>query len=1190
MNPSLVSADEWRQLEPLLDAALALPAERRHAYLHVACGEDEGMRDKLEQLIRHADTPDPFLDAPAAERFAALLATPSSAADVLSEALTEALADRYRIVRELGRGGMATVYLAHDIRHDREVAIKMLRHSVGTLLGADRFHTEIRLTAGLRHPHVLPLFDSGEADGRLYYVMPFIDGGSLRDLLDGKGPSRADEPRRRRVLAPQALRIMAQVTSALADAHAHGVVHRDLKPENILLTPSGEHAYLADFGIALAASPDPMGRVTRPGFVLGTPAYMSPEQLRGETDLDGRSDVFSLGRVLYEMLTGVLPPDGGLPPDSPLWDTPVAALVTRAMAPARDQRFQSANEFLRAIEDTARTIASMPATLEMPMHTGAGPISGAHLSSSIGALSGAHSGATSTGARFWRRLGIATGLAAAAVIAVSTSWLSTRDASSAEDALWDADAVAVLPFRLDAGDGAPLLSGDNSARLLYDALSRWENLRLSDEMRVADALRDRRAVDTLSVNGARAVARRIGAGSFIWGAVSSNNGVLRVRAHLYEAGRGEPATHVVHMAAGTDVAAAFAELADSLVSRLARTPGTASPMVGTRNFEALKRYADGHAALKQWDTRAAETQFRAAIALDSGFAPASLALAQSMSWSGNARPAAWRAPALRAVTDSLRLSVRERALARALLALAESRMADACEEYRTLSSRTPGDFAARFGLGECLSYDRTVVRDASDTTRWRFRANRMEAIAAYSQALELVPSYFEAARGATFAALSRRVLYTGETDYRPGVALAPDTVRMGAFPELVGDSVVYRPVPIRELFRTPAPVTHKAAVARNREALRALTTRWTNVHPRSVAAWLRHAEALESLGMLESAGPGTVGALPAVRTARRLAASDTTIPADLRTTAAATEVRLLLRLRRFEDARLAARAALADTIRYARRAVDGDSSEAVNGLPTLAALAALTGRAQLAARLLETAAARSPSSLWLVPSGKDLSPPLPVLRAAGAFMAYASLGAPMDSVRATRNRVEREINAWVPRDADERDRARAIMLARGSLQAQPALGLAALDGLNEAEAYDDHLALWQRFARGDTTGMHAALSAPVMSPVVNVARAPEWLLQRAHLALAVYDTAVAVTALDEVMTSLPTQLDRLTREPSPAAALGRALLLRAQLYGARANQPGARAAATSAGRAVAALWADGDAEFRMQSASAARIR
>ena len=206
--------------------------------------------------------------------------------------LSAALADRYRLERELGQGGMATVYLAHDVKHDRKVAIKVLKPELAAVLGAERFVVEIRTTASLQHPHILPLFDSGEADRQLYYVMPYLQGETVREKLNRETQFGMDE----------AIRIAREVADALDYAHRNGVIHRDIKPENILLHDG--RAMVMDFGIALAVSAAAGGRMTETGLSLGTPHYMSPEQATAEKSLTPRSDVYSLGAVLYEMLTG----------------------------------------------------------------------------------------------------------------------------------------------------------------------------------------------------------------------------------------------------------------------------------------------------------------------------------------------------------------------------------------------------------------------------------------------------------------------------------------------------------------------------------------------------------------------------------------------------------------------------------------------------------------------------------------------------------------------------------------------------------------------------------------------------------------------------------------------------------------------------------------------------------------------
>jgi len=213
-----------------------------------------------------------------------------------ADRLTAALRDRYRIERELGAGGMATVYLAHDVRHDRQVALKVLRPELSAILGGERFLAEIKTTANLQHPHILSLFDSGEADGLVYYVMPYVEGESLRDRLT----------REKQLPVEEAVGIAREVADALSYAHAHGVVHRDIKPENIML--AGGHALVADFGIALAASrSDGATRMTETGMSLGTPHYMAPEQAMGEREITPKADIYALGCVTYEMLTAEPP-------------------------------------------------------------------------------------------------------------------------------------------------------------------------------------------------------------------------------------------------------------------------------------------------------------------------------------------------------------------------------------------------------------------------------------------------------------------------------------------------------------------------------------------------------------------------------------------------------------------------------------------------------------------------------------------------------------------------------------------------------------------------------------------------------------------------------------------------------------------------------------------------------------------
>jgi len=275
--------------------------------------------------------------------------------------LAEALADRYRIERELGQGGMATVYLAADLKHDRKVALKVLKPELAAVLGAERFVVEIKTTASLQHPHILPLFDSGTASGFLYYVMPYIQGETLRDKLNRETHLGIEE----------SVRIATEIADALDYAHRNGVIHRDIKPENILLHDG--RPMVADFGIALAVSAAAGGRMTETGLSLGTPHYMSPEQATADKDITARSDVYSLASVLYEMLTGHPPHTGAsaqqiimkivteqaapvstlrksVPPN-------VAAAVARALEKLPADRFDSARAFAAALADPGFRLA-----------------------------------------------------------------------------------------------------------------------------------------------------------------------------------------------------------------------------------------------------------------------------------------------------------------------------------------------------------------------------------------------------------------------------------------------------------------------------------------------------------------------------------------------------------------------------------------------------------------------------------------------------------------------------------------------------------------------------------------------------------------------------------------------------------------------------------------------------------------
>ena len=353
--------DSWSHFSTLVDALLDAPPEHREALIAELSQGDPIRRAELERLVVDCEREAPLLARPAAERFASLL-------DTQAGTLPDVLADRYRVTRELGRGGMATVYLARDLRHARDVAVKVIHPTLASALGSDRFLREIRIVAQLHHPHIVPLFDSGDADGVLYYVMPFETGPSLRQRLAGGGALPIED----------AVVILRDVCDALAHAHQHGIVHRDIKPDNVLL--SGRHALVTDFGVAKALAGtletsatgddagDPLGApgVATAAAVLGTPAYMAPEQIAGDPRIDHRADIYAVGVLAYELLAGRHPFAGDTRGDMlaahinqapallatyrPDVPAPLAELVMTCLAKQPGDRWQTANEMVDRLE------------------------------------------------------------------------------------------------------------------------------------------------------------------------------------------------------------------------------------------------------------------------------------------------------------------------------------------------------------------------------------------------------------------------------------------------------------------------------------------------------------------------------------------------------------------------------------------------------------------------------------------------------------------------------------------------------------------------------------------------------------------------------------------------------------------------------------------------------------------------
>jgi TolB-like protein/Flp pilus assembly protein TadD/tRNA A-37 threonylcarbamoyl transferase component Bud32 len=536
--------------------------------------------------------------------------------------LADALADRYLLEEALGRGATATVYLAQDLRHGRRVAVKVLHAALGQALGVERFQREIRTQARLHHPHILPLFDSGSAAGRLYYVMPYVETGTLRERLQRQGP----------LSVAAAVQLGREVASAMAYAHALGVVHRDLKPENIVFSPMG-HAILADFGIAYAVDSTPSGpggRLTETGVAIGTPVYMSPEQSAGDELVDGRSDQYSLAAVVYETLT-LLPPFTG--PNAraifaqKLTEAPPTILdrrsdvspalervLFRALERAREARYETIAEFSTALTEACRAPAQ---------------------ASGNGVAAPGRTLAADTTApavrRPWRT--------AAAVIALLVvlaggglaAWRFAGSLGSAASA--GPRVVAVLPFK-NLGAPGDQYFADGLTEEITSRLAGLSGLRVISRTS-ADQYRASR--QSVRVIGGELGADYVLEGSVRWARDGAGVGRLRVTPQLIRVRDDSHLWAATYEAALGEVFRLQSEIAEQVTTALdvaLRAPERAALAVGgTRNPEAYDFYLRGNdyvaRGTERSDVLAAIDLYQRAVGLDSSFAPAFAKLARA---------------------------------------------------------------------------------------------------------------------------------------------------------------------------------------------------------------------------------------------------------------------------------------------------------------------------------------------------------------------------------------------------------------------------------------------------------------------------------------------------------------------------------------------------------------------------------
>jgi eukaryotic-like serine/threonine-protein kinase len=1104
-----MSPEEWRVFGPLLDAALDTAPERRGAFIASACGDDVAMAEQMRRLIEECEREDPMLDAGASERFAFLLDE-----DEPPPMFPTVLADRYQMGREIGRGGMAIVFLAQDTTHDRPVAIKVMRPSTRSGSAVARFLSEIRVTAGLRHPHIVPLYDSGEADGSLYFIMPYYEAGTLAARLE----------REPQLPVGEALRIASDIAGALEYAHGVGLIHRDLKPSNILFS-SGE-ALLGDFGVArLTTSANKS--LTATGAAIGTPAYMSPEQAAGRP-VDVRSDIYSLGCVLYEMLAGEPPTAAasreararrGSDTLAPLraarrsLAAPIEQCVVRAMALDPADRYASAADLATALGECMRSVA----VSETPVR------------------------------RVWRTVkspaaGIVLAACAVAVAAVWISWRGgiagtvSRTAATATPGL-DTTRYVVLPY-----DYAPDVRGRIGGRDVFaEAISSWHGVSVVDSFKVAETLAKFPAPPLNGAN-ARAVAAALGAGRYVRREISAGAGTDVMRVSVFDARTGDALVQLTNPVPGSHADSAFAAIAQDVLFPDAAPRDSFDLANGTHSRPALQAFLRGKRFVGEWDLARADSAFVDATRFDESFPQAHLWTAQVRVWRDKPTTT-WNFEAERALAGRALLSASEQRLADVLSRYAAGDTLGACGIWSNVPSETR-DFAAWYGAAECLRRDHAVVRDPSSPSKWRFRSSFNAAMKALQRAYQVLPATYRDFREDWYWSLATR-LNTQPTAVRRGHALAPDTGRFMAYASwsATGDTiefVPFRPADVASGRPGVLLASRGEAVRQQRILFRNIATTWRAAFPSSADALLAVAIALDQLG--------DRSAVDSAHAARALATD-----AVQRLRAGAAEVWLRVKLGVPSDvASLTASRLLADSLLRLNPHPDEAEAEA------LASLAALIGHAAEAASFAKGEHAG------------DATVPVSLQSPANQLLAFAALGGPEDSLRALETRIEQAIRTAGDAKEQQGIRARLLLqpmtLAFPTYKAASIRGLAVSDSLAEAE-----IALLD----GDTTKVLRLLETAQARRVAS--SSPEdWKLDtlypEAWLLSMIGQPAAAASRIGPTL-DVQDRVDlHVFATAAGAGALVRSMALRAQL----ANRSSDAAGAAVWAKAVRTLWADAD--------------
>jgi eukaryotic-like serine/threonine-protein kinase len=1033
--------------------------------------------------------------------------------------VTGLFAGRYTIERVIGVGATATVHLARDTKRGTAVAIKLLRPELLDSRATERFLKEIARTATLSHPHILPVLDSGEQNGHPYFVLPYMEGGTLRQVIEKERAMELD----------RVIQIARTIAGALDYAHSQGLIHRDVKPENILFTEG--QAVLGDFGIARAIDLSGSSEITTStsrNTVRGTAAYMSPEQAAGSRELDGRSDIYSLACVLYEMLTGM---------QAFIGPTAESVISQRFAFQPRDVRVYRPS-LPRAVDVALGKAFSMTPG---DRYRTAGAFVGA-LEAALAAGSTEQTGnGTGTVRRYLgsRRTMIAGATGATILSLALGGWLMFGGRAM------DPELYAVAPFNVANGASGLAFDGGATATLVYDALRRWPDLKRVDPLRVNDLI-SRTGKAPTSLAEAMSIARAMRAGKLLWGELHEQGGRTVIRGVLYDLTATSSQTNeasIALTARGDDsLSIRFAALVDSLVAGAQPRPAAGS----SHAFAAVRAYAAGISAMNSWDLRKARNDFATALESEPQYAAANLRLAQVSQWLRT--PAAgWKPAISSAVSGESELSMRDRVHARALLAMADADYPNACKHFARLIQRDSFDFAGWFGLGDCTRDDRLVQRDSTSPSRWRFRSSRQTAMTAYSRAFEIVPTSYRAYREMLGVRLETTFI-TRDGDFRDGYSTDSSGGVFAAFPELSGDTIAFIPFRVRDFTEKSRLTRHQsvgAALERSRRQLEQLSLRWVNSNPQSADAWEIRATALERGGMIT--GHRDRSAIGALVRARQLASEPN---AKLRL--AKDEVRL-----RIKSAELAVAGRLTDSILTSTK--DATPEMAV----TLSSLAGLAGDLELMEQLVDRAA---PIESFVSMTGTAVQTPPSITATALRLMVNAALRGPRDTLDALERKIESYL-ATIPNQS-QRAETREAVLRTASMFAYPWAGARPLHAVSARAPY--LLGMQARLSLGDSAGVRRdllALGEQRKARGLGPGRlAIDATFLEASLFSELGDVSNAVARLDDALDNLTFQRDWFRDIHAPAALVS-AIKLRSRL----AEQMGDSAKARAWRSAAAAL-------------------